>query len=206
MSTTAKRKSLAVFNGTSLGDLTDRINEEHRACRESVESALDHALAAGDLLIEAKALCCHGEWQDWLKNNFEGSDTLARSYMRIARNREVVESKRQRSAVFDDVELSIDKALRHLAPPQVIERVSPPPPPPITKRPGYQAVDRWLPDVACFLTRIVNEHGDWGKLAKEEAWTKDQKIRVCDSLAGLRRDLAKCEKELKVPTTRRQGR
>ena len=102
--------TMALMANTPLGELTDRINEEYRACRNAADTALDHALAAGDLLIEAKSLCRHGEWRAWVENYFEGSSRLASSYMRLASNRPAIESKRQTSA-----DLSIDKALRHLA-------------------------------------------------------------------------------------------
>ena len=99
-------------------DLADRINAEHHACHAAVDSALDHALAAGDMLIQAKSLCVHGDWTRWLADYFEGSDRLARSYMRLARNRQELEAKRQTSAVFDHVGISIEKAIRYLAPPK----------------------------------------------------------------------------------------
>jgi len=38
----------------------------------------------GDLLIEAKAMVEHGEWLEWLDEQFEWSDTTATRYMRVA--------------------------------------------------------------------------------------------------------------------------
>jgi hypothetical protein len=41
----------------ALVDLADRINAEHHAAEQALQSGLDHALSAGQLLIEAKGLC-----------------------------------------------------------------------------------------------------------------------------------------------------
>jgi predicted transcriptional regulator len=54
------------------------------------EDALDHAIRAGELLIEAKELVKHGEWMNWVKENFPGSHDLANKYMRLAANSERV--------------------------------------------------------------------------------------------------------------------
>ena len=42
-------------NLPALDDLAKRVNEEHEACRTAMRSAVEHAVRAGDLLIEAKA-------------------------------------------------------------------------------------------------------------------------------------------------------
>jgi DUF3102 family protein len=90
--------------------ISDQINIEHQACMRAAEKALEHAMQCGDLLIEAKAGCKHGEWQGWLEEHFESSPQTARVYMRVADNREQIEAKRQSSGV-----LSIDGALKLLA-------------------------------------------------------------------------------------------
>jgi hypothetical protein len=95
--------------------LVEQINAEHHACIESANSALDHAMRAGDLLIEAKVACKHGEWQAWLVDNFDGKVRTARLYMQLADNRYGIESKRQRDAV-----LSINEARRLIAIPQSV--------------------------------------------------------------------------------------
>ena len=47
-------------------------------------SALGHAIRAGELLIEAKARCKHGEWLPWLKaNSFQ--QQRASEFMRVAK-------------------------------------------------------------------------------------------------------------------------
>lgn len=48
-----------------LGDLAEQINEEHRRFEGASGAALDHAIRAGELLIEAKARCPRGNWQTW---------------------------------------------------------------------------------------------------------------------------------------------
>jgi hypothetical protein len=93
-----------------LGTLAQRINEEHRAAFKAMVDTLNHAVVAGDLLLEAKKLVKYGEWGAWLEENFDGSERTARDYMRLARRRgEIEEAKRQSSAV-----LSISGALQYL--------------------------------------------------------------------------------------------
>ena len=93
--------------------LPDQINAEHLACMQAAGKALEHAMRCGDLLMEAKAGCQHGDWQGWLAEHFEGSDRTARAYMQLADNRELLESKRQGPAV-----LGVEKALKMIAGPK----------------------------------------------------------------------------------------
>lgn len=95
-------------------DLATAINDEHRKCGEALLTALDHAMRAGDLLIKAKAEIGHGNWQAWIKENFEGSLRSAQEYMRLAKKREEVEAEKARSSA----PLSIDRALRAIAAPK----------------------------------------------------------------------------------------
>jgi hypothetical protein len=94
--------------------LPAQINQEHQACIRAAGQALEHALRCGDLLMEAKADCRHGEWQSWLAEHFEGSKRSAQAYMRLADNRELLESKSAESAL-----LSIDGAMKLIAGPKV---------------------------------------------------------------------------------------
>ena len=57
----------------SLTALADRINAEHQQAETALNDGLQHALAAGALLLQAKKLCPHGTWAQWLKSNFRGS-------------------------------------------------------------------------------------------------------------------------------------
>jgi len=102
--------------GLSLSDLADRINQEHAKCEAAMNTSLQHALKAGRLLLEAKRQVDHGEWGDWLHENFKGSDRTARIYMRVFRHRAELseaEANRQTSAV-----LSLDGAVKLLTAPK----------------------------------------------------------------------------------------
>jgi hypothetical protein len=68
---------------TNLTDLAARIRAEHKVVGEG----LQHAIAAGQLLVEAKSKTPCGEWQAWLEVNCEMSERTARAYMRVARSR-----------------------------------------------------------------------------------------------------------------------
>lgn len=100
-----------------LADLATEIRTHHDACRKAVGVALVHAMAAGDLLLAAKAECRHGEWQSWLSQNLGFTDRTARTYMRLAKHRSEIEAKTEDSSV-----LSIDGAIKLLAKPVETER------------------------------------------------------------------------------------
>jgi hypothetical protein len=72
-------------------DLAQRIDAEHHAVATALQSALAHAIAAGEFLIEARAkvkLNKHGRWLLWLKANCSVPQRTASHYMRLARRRE----------------------------------------------------------------------------------------------------------------------
>src|SRR5215204_448055 len=132
---------VAVQNGSGqaakLGTLAKRINAEHRACRKAAVDALEHALSAGELLLQAKVEHKHGSWLAWLEDNFEGTPRTAQVYMRLARSRKLVEELKAKSASH----LSIAGAMQHLAP----QAFGPPPvpyPAPLPRPPDQEAVEK----------------------------------------------------------------
>ena len=66
----------------SLADLAAQINAAHERVRDAAKAGLAHALAAGRLLLEAKAIMPHGEWLPWLEANCTASIRTAQAYMR----------------------------------------------------------------------------------------------------------------------------
>ena len=52
-----------------LTHLAAEINAEHDAATGAFKKGFEHALKAGELLIEAKAAVNHGEWVPWLEEN-----------------------------------------------------------------------------------------------------------------------------------------
>jgi hypothetical protein len=63
----------------SLVDIATLIRREHEAVASSAKKALAHAIAAGELLIEAKKQVKHGEWLPWLGTNCEISERTAQA-------------------------------------------------------------------------------------------------------------------------------
>lgn len=92
------KNAMVVSGEQRLAELAGRINEEHQLCEQSFREGLQHAIGAGELLIEARALCKHGEWLDWLTANCEVSERTAQAYMRVARNRDLLGAKAQHVA------------------------------------------------------------------------------------------------------------
>ena len=84
----------------SLTDLAARIVAEHQAVSTALKDSVRHAIAAGELLIEAKGQLKHGQWLPWLKDHCTISERTAQLYMRVAKNREEVE-KQIRNGVAD---------------------------------------------------------------------------------------------------------
>jgi hypothetical protein len=69
----------------SLSDLLARIHQEHDAASNALKSAVSHAIAAGELLLQAKKQLNHGKWLPWLQSNCEIPERTAQAYMRLAR-------------------------------------------------------------------------------------------------------------------------
>ena len=92
-----------------LDSLTQQINEEHHRCEAAASEALEHAIKAGEGLMEAKAKCPHGEWGKWLNANFDGSERTAQTYMRLYNERDRLQN---RNGVAD---LSLRRAVAQLA-------------------------------------------------------------------------------------------
>jgi hypothetical protein len=96
----------------SLADLAARISVEHEAATGAVKRGLQHAISAGDLLLEAKAQLKHGQWLPWLES-CGLSERTAQRYIRLARNREAIEAK------SDNVsDLSVSAALTLVSAPR----------------------------------------------------------------------------------------
>src|ERR1700730_15659721 len=75
----------------SLADLAARIKAEHDAYVAAIKQSLSRAMAAGDMLIEAKAQLKHGEWRPGIAERCGSPDRTASHYMRLARNRSTIE-------------------------------------------------------------------------------------------------------------------
>ena len=98
----------------SLTDLAARIQQEHDAVADALKRGVEHAMRAGDLLIEAKAqLNKHGQWLPWLREHCLISERTASLYMRLARHRSELQAK---SATVAD--LTLNDAIALLRPPK----------------------------------------------------------------------------------------
>ena len=108
---------IALSQSNSLTVLAARILAEHDAVRGLLKDTVVRAMAAGDLLIEAKRQLEHGQWLPWLRDHVKISEREAQRYMRLARNRAVTEAKND--TVSD---LTLNGALALLTTPQVAEK------------------------------------------------------------------------------------
>ncbi len=80
-------KAPMIVEPTSLStnELAECISKEHQACRSAAQSAVQHAIRAGELLLEAKSKIPHGQWLSWLEGNCGVAERTAQAYMRLAR-------------------------------------------------------------------------------------------------------------------------
>jgi hypothetical protein len=97
----------------SLADLAARVRAEHEGVARAMKRGLEHAIAAGKLLLEAKAQLAHGQWLPWLHQLCPAlPERTAQLYMRLARHAPELEAK---SASVAD--LTVTGAIELLAPP-----------------------------------------------------------------------------------------
>ncbi len=95
---------------SALQDLARVIDQEHAAAAAAANTAIQHALNAGRLLLQVKAQLAHGEFLPWLRSNCTVKQRQARAYMRVARNWRRIESKTAPGA-----DLTVKGALRLLS-------------------------------------------------------------------------------------------
>ena len=93
------RQDLARSN--SLTDLAARIRIEHEATAAALQRRVMHAMAAGDLLIEAKTQLKHGQWLPWLAKHCVISERTAQLYVKLAKKRTTIEKEQIRNDVAD---------------------------------------------------------------------------------------------------------
>jgi hypothetical protein len=75
---------VAPLETDSLAGLAVRIQQEHEATVAAIKSGVGHAIAAGKLLLEAKAQLKHGRWLPWLKDHCKVPARTAQLYMWLA--------------------------------------------------------------------------------------------------------------------------
>jgi hypothetical protein len=91
-------EAILEIGSNALPDLAARIRAEHEATSSALKSSVGHAIAAGELLLEAKELLKHGQWLPWLAEHCAISERTAQLYMRCAKNRAAIEANTQRVA------------------------------------------------------------------------------------------------------------
>lgn len=96
--------------GPALATLAAEINAEHEAAENHARKAIEHARAAGDKLLLAKAGVAHGQWLPWLAANCPRlAERTAQAYMKLAKGWPLLKLK---SATVAD--LTINDALKLL--------------------------------------------------------------------------------------------
>jgi len=80
----------------------DSINDTHRLAQQSAETAIDYAIACGELLIEMKTTMSHGEWTPWVDANCNFKWSTAKRYMKAATQKATGIAFSTLSELYDD--------------------------------------------------------------------------------------------------------
>ena len=99
--------------GADLAALATAIRDDHRLAEQHAAAAILHAMAAGDRLIQAKAILPHGAWLPWLADSCDLGERRAQRYMHLAAHRAALEAQATRVS-----DLSIRQATALLATPR----------------------------------------------------------------------------------------
>lgn len=95
-------KHLAASN--SLAALAARIRAEHEAYGHALKRGLEHAIAAGKLLQQAKdRLDQHGAWLPWLKKHVGIPERTCQRYMHLAKHAPALPALLAKSATVADL-------------------------------------------------------------------------------------------------------
>lgn len=75
----------------NLDQLASKINESHHLVGQHAKQAVAHGIAAGEALLQAKAICPPGQWMGWLAARCHSISTrTARQYTWLATHKEQV--------------------------------------------------------------------------------------------------------------------
>jgi hypothetical protein len=132
----------------SLADLAARIRAEHEACGTALRRGLEHAIAAGELLIQAKDQLAHGQWLPWLREHCQIPERTAQLYMRLARHLPEIRN------VADS---TLTEAVSLIAKPTVAEAISDAEPGPagqLERAPWHEIFWRFRLELAAIDPRI----------------------------------------------------
>jgi hypothetical protein len=102
----------------TLAELAREIVTERDAAKTAAQTAMQHALRCGELLIQAKKQCRHGQFESWAAEHTGMSKSMYTGYMRLA--------KRQAELSID---MPVRDALKLLAEPRETTRRPPLPRP-----------------------------------------------------------------------------
>jgi hypothetical protein len=72
-----------------LQDIASQINFHHEQAMKCADAALEHAMAAGLLLLKQKELLPHGQFIPWMRKNLKGSIRQKQRYMAYAAGKPV---------------------------------------------------------------------------------------------------------------------
>jgi hypothetical protein len=100
------------MSAVALPELAAQIEAEHQAAIGSARSAIEHAVACGRLLLQAKATVPFGGWLEWIDHNVTVGRRQAQKYMRLAEHPDALSNAKSNAL------LTIDSAISTIARPQ----------------------------------------------------------------------------------------
>lgn len=98
-----RRDELSLVRTNRLGVLAANIVKHHALVHGHVRSTLEHVLACGEALNEARGMVPQGQWRSWLRENVSLETSTAKMYCRLACYRDEL-----RKAGVDSVQAARD--------------------------------------------------------------------------------------------------
>lgn len=77
-------KSIVIYDKNRLDTLAETVNREYTLAYDSAVQALEHAIACGEALIEARTLVPDGQWVKWVKENLNINTGTMHRFIRLA--------------------------------------------------------------------------------------------------------------------------
>lgn len=101
----------------TLGELRQSALDHHSLVQEGLLQAIQSAIACGEALIEAHELVGQSSWAAWVEENLTFARSLAHSYMRLARYKDVLPAEAFEPTLTRSgrvVQPSVSKAIKYL--------------------------------------------------------------------------------------------
>lgn len=109
----------------ALRTLAETANREHGLVMQSGAAMVEHAIRAGEALLQAREEIGDGDWGQWLLDIFAGSVSTAHNYMRVAIHQDAVRELTSMRQALNQItgETGLVKGRRPVYPRELVDEV-----------------------------------------------------------------------------------